>query len=111
MAGYSLRHLIESDKLLRITFLEAEDTAGCGMPYRTGMNADEMYCNAFSREIPIYTRRLAFWLKDQPISFLQRWDLTPDDIDSRSFYPRVLIGEYLKAEFQALCDKGRAAGA
>ena len=110
MAGYSLRHLIASESPLAITVFEAEDTAGCGMPYRAGMNANEMYCNAFSKEIPIYTQRLALWLKDQPTSFLQQWGLSPDDIDSRSFYPRVLIGEYLKAEFQALCDKGRDQG-
>jgi uncharacterized NAD(P)/FAD-binding protein YdhS len=110
MAGYALRHLITSEVPLSITIFEATDTAGCGMPYRAGMNADEMYCNAFSKEIPIYTQSLALWLKDQPKAFLDRWNLTPHDIDSRSFYPRVLLGEYLKAEFVALCEKGRNRG-
>lgn len=110
MAGYSLRHLIASEAPLAVTIYEAEDTAGCGMPYRAGTNADEMYCNAFSKEIPIYTQRLAPWLKDQPKEFLQDWGLTQDDIDSRSFYPRVLLGEYLTAEFEALCEKGRKLG-
>lgn len=107
MAGYSLRHLIESQVGLDITIFEADDIAGCGMPYRSGMNADEMYCNAFSKEIPIYTQRLAFWLQSQPEVFLHRWGLTQEDISSRSFYPRVLLGEYLRAEFDALCVRGR----
>jgi len=110
MAGYSLRHLITSETPLAITIFEADEIAGCGMPYRAGMNADEMYCNAFSREIPVYTQRLAHWLKDQPETFLKDWDLAQDDIDSRSFYPRVLLGKYLTAEFEALCEKGRAHG-
>ncbi|KIN72495.1 FAD/NAD(P)-binding protein [Sulfitobacter guttiformis] len=107
MAGYSLRQLITSQTPLSITIFEADAVAGCGMPYRAGINADEMYCNAFSKEIPIYTQRLAFWLKDQPDSFLHRWGLAQEDINSRSFYPRVLLGEYLQAEFYALCAKGR----
>lgn len=110
MAGYSLRHLITSETPLSITVFEADEIAGCGMPYRARMNADEMYCNAFSKEIPIYTQRLAAWLKDQSEEFLQDWGLTQDDIDSRSFYPRVLLGKYLKAEFEALCEKGRKLG-
>ena len=110
MAGYTLRHLIANEAPLAITVFEAHETAGCGMPYRAGMNADEMYCNAFSREIPVFTRRLTTWLKDQSDIFLHGWDLTRDDIDARAFYPRVLLGEYLSADFADLCAKGRAAG-
>lgn len=110
MAGYALRQLVASETPLAITVFEADATLGCGMPYRAGMNADEMYCNAFSREIPPLTQRLAPWLQEQPQAFLQAWDLAPEDIDTRSFYPRVLLGEYLSDEFSALCDLGRARG-
>lgn len=99
-----------SEQPLSVTVFEAGAIAGCGMPYRAGMNADEMYCNAFSREIPVFSMHLSTWLKGQTDAFLQDWGLTQDDIDSRSFYPRVLLGKYLADEFQSLCDKGRADG-
>lgn len=110
MGGYALRHLLASEIPLSVTVFEAEDVAGCGMPYRAGMNADEMYCNAFSREIPVFSMHLSTWLKDQSDEFLQEWNLTKEDIDARSFYPRVLLGKYLADEFETLCAKARAEG-
>ena len=110
MASYTLRHLLMSDDKLSVTVFEAAAGAGCGMPYRAGMNADEMYCNAFSREIPVFSMHLSTWLKGQTDAFLQDWGLNRGDIDTRSFYPRVLLGHYLADEFATLCDKGRADG-
>ncbi len=110
MAIYTLKSLLKSEMPLDITIFDAANEAGCGMPYRPGMNADYMYCNAFSKEIPPVTRRLVTWLHDQDDSFLHAWDLERGDIDARDFYPRVLIGEFLKSEFKDLCVAGREAG-
>ncbi|MGJ8545413.1 MAG: FAD/NAD(P)-binding protein [Sulfitobacter sp.] len=110
MAIYTLKNLLKSQTPLDITLYDRAAHAGAGMPYRAQMNADYMYCNAFSKEIPPITRRLVTWLHDQTDSFLAAWDLTRDDIDARDFYPRVLIGEFLCAELRALCDEGRSAG-
>lgn len=110
MASYALKHVLASKHPLSVTVFEAEAKAGCGMPYRAGMNGDDMYCNAFSREIPVFSMQLSTWLKGQSDAFLQDWGLTQDDIDSRSFYPRVLLGKYLADEFETLCDKARAEG-
>ncbi len=110
MGVYMLKNLLECRVVLDIDMFESEDQAGSGMPYREGMNADYMLCNAFSREIPSLTRSLAQWLKTQPPQELSEWELSSDDISARAFYPRVLIGEFLKAELEALCESAERAG-
>ena len=110
MAIYTMKGLLKSRTELDLTIFDMAGRAGCGMPYRSGMNADYMYCNAFSKEIPPINRRLVTWLHDQDDGFLQGWDLERDDIDARDFYPRVLIGEFLNSEFEDLCAAGRGAG-
>ncbi|SFS41177.1 Uncharacterized NAD(P)/FAD-binding protein YdhS [Sulfitobacter marinus] len=110
MAIYTAKGLLHGDAPLELTIFDATDQVGCGMPYRAGMNADYMYCNAFSREIPSITQPLVSWLHDQDDAFLNAWDLARDDIDARDFYPRVLLGHYMKSEFDQLCEAGRNAG-
>lgn len=110
MAIYTIKELIKSDFPLNITAFESSDTPGCGMPYRRRMNADYMFCNAYSKEIPPVTRRLVTWLHDQDDDTLAHFGLDRDGIDNRSFYPRVLIGNFLADELRALCDQGRAHG-
>ncbi len=110
MATYTLKTLLLSETPLHITVFEAAEEVGCGMPYRAGVNADYMYCNAFSKEIPSITQPLVAWLHDQDDAFLERWALERSDIDARVFYPRVMLGEYLQSEFDRLCRDGRARG-
>ncbi len=110
MALYALKHLINTDTPLEIAIFEATSVAGVGMPYQPTMNADYMLCNAFSREIPSVMRPLLSWLKDRPKRELSQWELSRHDLTARAFYPRVLIGEYLQAEFGALCEKAAAKG-
>jgi len=110
MATHTLKVLLLSETPLRITVFEASEQAGCGMPYRAGTNADYMYCNAFSKEIPSITQPLVAWLHDQDDVFLERWDLERSDIDARVFYPRVMLGEYLQSEFDRLGELGRSGG-
>lgn len=110
MAIYTIKELITSERPLDIAVFDVSDTPGCGMPYRPGMNADYMFCNAFSKEIPPVTRRLVTWLHNQNDATLARFGLDRDDIDSRAFYPRVLIGAFLADELRALTNQGRTQG-
>ncbi len=110
MATYTLKTLVLSETPLHVTVFEATERVGCGMPYRAGTNADYMYCNAFSKEIPSVAQSLVAWLHDQDDAYLERWDLERADIDARVFYPRVMLGEYLQSEFDRLCEVGRAGG-
>jgi uncharacterized NAD(P)/FAD-binding protein YdhS len=110
MALYALKHLSKAAAPFEITVFEASSVAGAGMPYRPDMNADYMLCNAFSREIPSVTRPLLEWLKDRPQHDLNEWEISRHDLTARAFYPRVLIGEYLQAEFDAVCEDAVAKG-
>jgi uncharacterized NAD(P)/FAD-binding protein YdhS len=109
-ALYALKHLEASPVTLELTIYESSEIAGTGMPYRAGMNSDDMLCNAFSREIPHASQPLTDWLKGLPPKTLSEWELSWHDISPRAFYPRVLIGEYLQAEFSAACAALRAKG-
>ncbi len=110
MAIFLVKHLIESTDPLQIVVFEREAIAGTGMPYREEMSADYMLSNIFSREMPAIEEPLADWLCGQPADRLARWDVSPDAISARAFYPRTLLGAYLAAQLQALVAAGTAAG-
>jgi len=110
MGTYLLKRLVSQKLPVSIDVFESADELGTGMPYREGMNADYMLCNAFSREIPPVTRPLINWLESQPPRELGEWELSTHDLSPRAFYPRTLIGEYLGSEFADLCSKARDAG-
>jgi len=110
MAIYTVKELIKSETPLCLSIYDKEQEMGCGMPYRSGMNADYMYCNAFSREIPPITRGLVTWLHEQDDDALRGLGLTRDEIDARDFYPRVLLGAFFSDAFLDLCEAGRTAG-
>lgn len=100
-ALYSLKHLAKSATPLDITVFSASAEFGAGMPYSAAMSADYMLCNAFSREIPSVAQSLFEWLKQRPGRELNAWELSRHELSPRAFYPRVLIGDYLKDQFQA----------
>ena len=99
---YLLKGLLDKMQNVSITLFEAGPVFGPGMPYSEGFNADYMLCNAFSREIPIVTQSLVEWLLTLPARELSEWELSYNDVHVRAFYPRVLIGEFLKSEFDTL---------
>lgn len=110
MGTYLVKRLVSQSVPVSIEVFEATDEAGTGMPYRHGMNADYMLCNAFSREIPPVTQSLIKWLEAQPPREISEWELSAHDLSPRAFYPRTLIGEYLASEFDDLCAMARNAG-
>lgn len=110
MGVYSLKRLMTSTRPLHITVFEASRSPGTGMPYSRAMNTDDMLCNAFSREIPPVTRSFLDWLKNQPASRLAEWNIAPDDVQSRAFYPRTLLGGYLADELSALAEAASQQG-
>ena len=107
---YLLERLIEAPAPLDITLLDAGEEPGAGMPYAQAWNTDEMLCNAFSREIPPLAETLAHWLARQPRRVLSEWELDPRDVNARAFYPRTLIGAWLRDQLRLLCARARGAG-
>jgi uncharacterized NAD(P)/FAD-binding protein YdhS len=110
MAIFLTKHLISSKRPLRIVIYERHAVAGTGMPYRREMSPDYMLSNIFSREIPAIDQSLADWLRDQTAEKLARWNVTPEGISARAFYPRTLLGAYLASQLQALIADGITAG-
>ncbi len=110
MAIFLVKHLIVARQPLRIVLFERHSLAGTGMPYRQEISPDYMLANIFSQEIPDIHQPLASWLRDQPADRLARWDVAPDQISARAFYPRTLLGAYLMAQLQSLVAAGIAAG-
>lgn len=110
MAVFLLKHLVDAKQPLRIVIFERNEVGGTGMPYRQDMSPDYMLANIFSREIPVIVDTLADWLRAQPAEMLARWDVSPEAISARSFYPRTLLGAYLSAQLQALVSRGNSAG-
>lgn len=110
MAIFLLKYLIKSTSSLKIVIFEREGVAGTGMPYRPDISPDYMLSNIFSREIPPIVTPLADWLRSRPAHDLDRWNLAPDAISARAFYPRTLLGAYLSAQLEALASAGIAAG-
>ena len=110
MSIFLLKHLIQARSPLTIEVFEQHPQPGTGMPYRSDLNDDFMLANIFSREIPTITEPLADWLRAQPAEFLHRWQIAPENISGRDFYPRTLLGEYLQAQLRRLVVIGQEAG-
>jgi uncharacterized NAD(P)/FAD-binding protein YdhS len=107
---YTLQHLVAATRLLDITVFEAQVEAGWGMPYSPEFNGRAMLANIASIEIPPVTETLVEWLHRQPDAELARLGLSRDGIDDRAFYPRVVLGEYFRAQLARLLEQGRDAG-
>jgi uncharacterized NAD(P)/FAD-binding protein YdhS len=109
-AIYTLRGLLASTVPLSITVFEKEAVAGKGMPYHPAVNDRAMLANIASIEIPPICETLVEWLCRQPDAELDRLRVQRFAIDERAFYPRVVLGEYFKAQFDRLVAEGVARG-
>ncbi|MFC5567057.1 FAD/NAD(P)-binding protein [Rubellimicrobium aerolatum] len=107
---YTLQHLLTSPQPLDVTLLEAQAEAGWGMPYSPELNGRAMLANIASVEIPPLTETLVAWLARQTDAELLRLGLPRERIDARAFYPRVVLGEYFRAQLAGLLERARAAG-
>ncbi len=105
---YTLPHLLAAARPLDVTILESQAQAGWGMPYSPEINGRAMLANIASVEIPPLTETLVGWL-GQSEPELARLGVMRAAIDERTFYPRVVLGEYFRAQLARLLDwAGRA---
>lgn len=95
---------------LSITIFEEQARAGLGTPYRPGWNDPAMLANIAGIELPPVGMTLVEWLARQAPERLAGYNIDPGGIDERTFYPRVVLGHYLRDRFEALVAEGRAAG-
>lgn len=107
---YTLKGLIGEHAPLEITIFEREDMPGKGMPYQPHINDRAMLSNIASIEIPPICETLTAWLRRQDDATLQEFGIARDAIAERTFYTRVVLGEYLQAQFYGLVQQGRENG-
>ncbi len=99
---YTFKQLICSTVPLSITLYEAEGEPGKGTPYHPDMNDAAMLSNIPSIELPAFTETLVDWLKRQDDDTLLRHGIRRDAIDEREFYPRLVLGDYMQAQFKRM---------
>ncbi|KQO83956.1 FAD/NAD(P)-binding protein [Rhizobium sp. Leaf262] len=107
---YTLKGLVGHAAPLSITIFESEADPGKGTPYHPALNDRAMLSNIASIELPPVCETLMDWLLRQSNEELQRLGVERSLIDPREFYPRVVLGEYLHAQFTQLLNLGVANG-
>src|ERR1700760_3255168 len=81
-----------------ITIYEEQATLGRGTPYRPGWNDPAMLSNIASIEIPPLEQTLVEWLQELSDGALHRLGVARDKIRSRTFYPRLVLGEFFHSQ-------------
>ena len=109
-AIYALQHLTSALQPLNITVFEAQTEAGTGSPYRPALNDKAMLSNIASLEIPSITETLVDWLTRQPDSELVRMEVVRSQINERAFFPRLVLGEFFRDQFNRLLASARRLG-
>lgn len=99
---YTLKRLLESDVSLSITIYEANADPGKGTPYHPRANDPAMLANIASIELPPVRESLTDWLRRKTPAELTMLGIQSQGIGEREFYPRIVLGEYFQAQFQAL---------
>jgi uncharacterized NAD(P)/FAD-binding protein YdhS len=110
-AIYSVQALLaRAARPASITIFERQRRAGQGTPYSANWSDPIMLANIASIEIPPLPLRLVDWLKSETDSRLRSFGIAREDIEDRAFYPRLVLGEYLSAQFAALVHRARSMG-
>ncbi|WP_260929261.1 FAD/NAD(P)-binding protein [Novosphingobium sp. 9] len=110
-AIYTLHALLDqAPPPFALTIFEKQASIGRGTPYRPGWNDPAMLSNIASVEIPALEEPLVAWLARQDDERLKKLHISRDEINDRTFFPRVVLGEYFHEQFQAILDRAGAMG-
>ena len=108
---YTLHALVHhSTQPFELTIFEEQSSIGRGTPYRPGWNDPAMLSNIASVEIPSLMQSLVEWLDDQGAERLEELGIERSEIDERTFYPRVALGEFFYDQLQAILQHAEAKG-
>jgi uncharacterized NAD(P)/FAD-binding protein YdhS len=93
-----------------VEIFERKDSLGQGMPYSLeGANLEHI-TNVSSNELPDLVVPLADWVRALPRETLDHYGLRADSFGQSKVLPRLLFGQYLQAQFEALTDQASAIG-
>lgn len=104
MALYALSELVRSASPLSISIYEKSGSVGTGTPYSRQINHPQLLANIASIEIPPLLDTLTDWLESRTAGGLTALGIARSDIHDRTFFPRVLVGAYLRDQFVRLCE-------
>ncbi|HCO4391898.1 TPA: FAD-NAD(P)-binding protein [Escherichia fergusonii] len=105
---YTLNSLLEQQTPVSVTLFEQADEAGIGMPYSDEDNSKIMLANIASIEIPPVNITYLEWLQQQSDEHLARYGIQRATLHDRQFLPRILLGEYFRAQFLQLVKRAKA---
>ncbi len=110
-ALYLCKHFINSKRTdIEICVFEKKDSLGTGMPYSTYGANPEHIANISANEIPELVSAMEEWIHTVPLQTLQSFDIDPSRFNAYKVLPRLLIGEYLSAQFKLLINIGERIG-
>ncbi|WP_158977946.1 FAD/NAD(P)-binding protein [Cellulophaga sp. L1A9] len=104
-ALYVLKNIVDnraliSEEIETIYIIEKEAVAGMGMPYSDKYTELCNMSNISSEEIPLLSQSLATWLQQQTTETLEALHIDPNEISETVVYPRLVLGQYFKNEYE-----------
>lgn len=108
---YTLHALVDqATRPFAVTVFEEQTALGRGTPYRPGWNDPAMLSNIASIEIPPLEQSLVDWLREQPDAVLAGLGVERQKIGERTFYPRLVLGEYFHSQSNKLLERAKRQG-
>lgn len=114
-AIYLLKHLLDQadhlkNHLQEISIFEKSQLAGMGMPYNPLTTDRYNLANIASEELPELPLSLVDWLRTLDSADLQALGLAAEEISASKIYPRLVLGQYLHAQYQRVASQIRESG-
>ncbi len=108
---FMFKRLVESgEENLHIDIFEKKKQLGQGMPYSKDGANDEHITNVSGNEMPGLVTSLADWIKTVPQQTLDRFNINIEKFNDYKVVPRLLLGQYLEAQFKLLQQHAKQAG-
>jgi uncharacterized NAD(P)/FAD-binding protein YdhS len=107
---YTIAALLDRPAGLSITVLEREEMSGTGMPFRPEETDSVLLANIASIEVPPICESLLDWITGLPDAVLSHLGISEDDLHERHFFPRILLGAYLRSQLGRLADLAEERG-
>lgn len=107
---YLLKHLLDHGDFLKgrletLSIFEKSQLTGMGMPYSPLTTDRYNLSNISSEELPELPATLVEWLRSLDPDDLQAMDLTQEDISAETIYPRLVLGQYLHAQYREMLTR------
>lgn len=93
-----------------VDIFERNGSLGKGMPYSTQGASVEHITNISSDELAPFDETLAQWLRKQNHAYLASHGIDKANLHVKHVIPRLLFGDYLTAQFEALIYKAASNG-